>query len=119
MRAERERGIWWWGVGALLVVAFLLPFPLSGFRLFQFAQVCVYAMVLLGLNLLTGYNGQISLGHGAFYAIGAYTTAILISDQGLHSRPRLHERHEGRLDHPIAGLVAGLAGCSSPSRPCD
>jgi branched-chain amino acid transport system permease protein len=35
-------------------------------------------MVLLGLNLLTGYNGQISLGHGAFYAMGAYTAAIMI-----------------------------------------
>ena len=40
---------------------------------FQFTQVCVYAIALLGLNILTGYNGQISLGHGAFYAIGAYT----------------------------------------------
>jgi branched-chain amino acid transport system permease protein len=67
----------------LLVVALLLPFPLSGFRLFQFTQVCVYAMVLLGLNLLTGYNGQISLGHGAFYAMGAYTAAIMIDRWGV------------------------------------
>jgi len=78
-----QRGAWWWGVGLLLVVAVLLPFPLSGFRLFQFTQVCVYAMVLLGLNLLTGYNGQISLGHGAFYAMGAYTTAIMIDRWGV------------------------------------
>ena len=40
-------------------------------------------MVLLGLNLLTGYNGQISLGHGAFYALGAYTTAIMIDRWGV------------------------------------
>ena len=80
---ERARGGWWWGIGALLVVALLLPFSLSGFRLFQFTQVCVYAMVLLGLNLLTGYNGQISLGHGAFYALGAYTTAIMIDRWGV------------------------------------
>jgi branched-chain amino acid transport system permease protein len=66
------------GLAALVVVALLLPFLLSGFRLFQFTQVWIYAMVLLGLNLLTGYNGQISLGHGAFYALGAYTTAIMI-----------------------------------------
>jgi branched-chain amino acid transport system permease protein len=66
------------GLGALLLLALVLPFMLSGFRLFQFTQVCVYAMVLLGLNLLTGYNGQISLGHGAFYALGAYATAIMI-----------------------------------------
>ena len=46
---------------------------MSGFRLFQFTQVFIYAIALMGLNMLTGYNGQISLGHGAFYAIGAYT----------------------------------------------
>jgi branched-chain amino acid transport system permease protein len=66
------------GLGLVVVVAGLLPFVLSDYRTFQFTQVCVYAIALLGLNLLTGYNGQISLGHGAFYAIGAYTTAIMI-----------------------------------------
>ena len=58
-------------------VALGLPFVASGYHLFQFSQVLIYAIALLGLNLLTGYNGQISLGHGAFYAIGAYATAIL------------------------------------------
>src|SRR5262245_62171952 len=62
----------------LLIVAVALPFTMSNFRLFQFTQVLIYAIALLGLNMLTGYNGQISLGHGAFYAIGAYTTAIMI-----------------------------------------
>jgi branched-chain amino acid transport system permease protein len=66
------------GLVALLVLASVLPFFLTNFRLFQFAQVYIYAMALLGLNMLTGYNGQISLGHGAFYAVGAYTTAIMI-----------------------------------------
>ena len=56
----------------------MLPFTLSNFRLFQFSQVYIYAIALLGLNILTGYNGQISLGHGAFYAVGAYTTAVMI-----------------------------------------
>jgi branched-chain amino acid transport system permease protein len=65
-------------VGVLLVIAAALPFLLSGFRLYQFTQVFVYAIALLGLNMLTGYSGQISLGHGAFYALGAYTTAIMI-----------------------------------------
>ena len=55
-----------------------LPFVLSNFRLFQFTLVFIYSMALLGLNILTGYNGQISLGHSTFYAIGAYTTAIMI-----------------------------------------
>ena len=57
-----------------------MPFTLSNFRLFQFSQVYIYAMALLGLNILTGYNGQISLGHGAFVGIGAYTTIILVAD---------------------------------------
>jgi branched-chain amino acid transport system permease protein len=66
------------GILAVLVVAGALPFLLSSFRLFQFTQVYIYAIALLGLNLLTGYNGQISLGHGAFYAIGAYVSAIMM-----------------------------------------
>src|SRR5512132_2692839 len=61
-----------------VLVALVLPFTMGGFRVFQFTQVFIYAIALLGLNMLTGYNGQISLGHGAFYAIGAYTTAIMI-----------------------------------------
>jgi len=63
---------------ATIAIACALPFLLSNFRLFQFTQVGIYAIALLGLNILTGYNGQISLGHGAFYALGAYTTAIMI-----------------------------------------
>jgi len=66
------------GLLVVLAVACALPFVLSGFRVFQWTQVCIYAIALLGLNILTGYNGQFSLGHGAFYAIGAYTTAIMI-----------------------------------------
>jgi branched-chain amino acid transport system permease protein len=66
------------GLALLLAVACALPFTMSGFRVFQFTQVYIYAIAILGLNMLTGYNGQISLGHGAFYAIGAYTTAIMI-----------------------------------------
>ena len=66
------------GLVLILAVAAVLPFMMSGFRLFQFTQVFIYAIALLGLNILTGYNGQFSLGHGAFYAIGAYTTAIMI-----------------------------------------
>ena len=88
------------GLGVLLLVALLLPFLVSGFRLFQFTQVCVYAMVLLGLNLLTGYNGQISLGHGAFYALGAYTMAIMIDRWGVGYGWTI----------PAAGLVCFLFG---------
>jgi branched-chain amino acid transport system permease protein len=67
----------------VVVVASLLPFVMSNFRLFQFTQVYIYAIALLGLNILTGYNGQISLGHGAFYALGAYTAAIMMDQWGI------------------------------------
>jgi branched-chain amino acid transport system permease protein len=66
------------GLLAVLALACWLPFVLSSYRLFQFTLAYVYAIALLGLNMLTGYNGQISLGHGAFYAIGAYTAAIMM-----------------------------------------
>ena len=61
-----------------LGVAIVLPLLVSNFAVFQMTQVLVYAIAVLGLNLLTGYNGQFSLGHSAFYALGAYTAAILI-----------------------------------------
>src|SRR5262252_125552 len=67
------------GATALGVIAVVgLPFLLSDYHVFQLTLVIIYAIALLGLNLLTGYNGQISLGHGAFYGVGAYTSAILI-----------------------------------------
>jgi branched-chain amino acid transport system permease protein len=61
----------------LLALACALPFVVGNYRIFQFNMVVINAIALLGLNLLTGYNGQISLGHGAFYAIGAYVTAVM------------------------------------------
>ena len=66
------------GLAVLLALAIALPFLVSNYRVFQLNMVLVYAIVLLGLNILTGFNGQISLGHGAFYAIGAYVAAILM-----------------------------------------
>ena len=70
-------------IALLVVLAFALPFIIGSYRIFQFNLVLVYAIVLLGLNILTGYNGQISLGHGAFYAIGAYTAAIMMDHWGV------------------------------------
>ena len=49
---------------------------------YQLGLVAVYLIALLGLNILTGFTGQISLGHGAFMGIGAYTTTILVVDHG-------------------------------------
>ena len=72
---------WFWGV-VLLVGLVVLPFLFKNYRVFQFNLVLVYAIAILGLNILTGYNGQISLGHGAFYAFGAYTAAIMMDKMG-------------------------------------
>ncbi len=68
----------WSAAVILAVVACVLPFVVDDYKIFQFTLVLVYAIALLGLNLITGYCGQISLGHGAFYAIGAYTCALLM-----------------------------------------
>ncbi|RAY13668.1 branched-chain amino acid ABC transporter permease [Actinomadura craniellae] len=75
---------WQWLAAAALVAAVCFaPFQLVPFRVFQLTMVLVYAVALLGLNLLVGHAGQISLGHGAFFAVGAYTSAILLHDHGL------------------------------------
>jgi len=85
--ATKERGLsfgrsrWLWLV--LLILA-LLPLIggktglISNYGFLQLSLMIVFAIAVLGLNLLTGFNGQISLGHGAFFAVGAYTAAILI-----------------------------------------
>ena len=87
-------------IGVAVLLAAALPFVLSSFRLFQFSQVFIYAIALLGLNLLTGYNGQISLGHGAFFAIGGYVAAILMDRWGVPYGWTL----------PVAAAVCFLAG---------
>jgi branched-chain amino acid transport system permease protein len=95
------------------VVVFLLPAWIGSFRAQQLAYVAIYLIALLGLNILTGYTGQISLGHGAFMAIGGYTTAILMAGNGQFGESGLFEIGGGMKDVwtiPIAGLVAGLVG---------
>lgn len=82
------------------IALLLLPFLLEDFRVFQLNLVLIYAIAILGLNILTGYGGQISLGHGAFYAVGAYTSAVLISQLGMSSY----------LTIPIAGVVCLVMG---------
>jgi branched-chain amino acid transport system permease protein len=95
------------GIGfRLLVVAaaiglfLLLPHLVSDFHSGDLAQAGVYFIAIVGLNFLTGYTGQISLGHGALMAIGAYTTAALV----------VHEHWRDVWTIPLAGLAAGIAG---------
>ena len=85
---------------ALAVAVLALPAFVNDFRAQQFAYVGIYLTALIGLNILTGYTGQISLGHGAFMAIGGYTTSILMLDHGVKDLATI----------PLAILVAGAAG---------
>jgi branched-chain amino acid transport system permease protein len=88
------------GSGAVVLVALAAPFVLTGYQTSQLAQVAIFAIAILGLNLLTGFSGQVSLGHGAFMAVGGYTTAILAGDHGV---PVV-------LTIPIAAVVSGASG---------
>ena len=91
------------------MVVFALPAFVNDFRAQQLAYVGIYLVALIGLNVLTGYTGQISLGHGAFMAIGGYTTAILMTDHGVKDIATI----------PLAIVVAGVAGVlfGLPGRP--
>ena len=84
----------------LAAVVAVVPSFVSEFRAQQLAYVGIYLTAIIGLNVLTGYTGQISLGHGAFMAVGGYTTAILMADHGVKDIWTI----------PLAGLVAGAAG---------
>jgi branched-chain amino acid transport system permease protein len=86
----------------LIVAVFFagLPTVVTSFQSSEWTQVLVFAIVIMGLNILVGYSGQISLGHGAFMALGAYTTAILIH--------RYHVDYLATI--PIAGLLTGIVG---------
>ncbi len=88
------------GFVLLVLCVVLAPFVFSHFHLFQLGFVAIFLIALCGLNILTGFTGQISLGHGAFMGIGAYTTAILVTDHGWRDLWTI----------PVAGVVAGLIG---------
>src|SRR3984893_5323228 len=86
----------------LIVALFFvgLPTVVTSFQSSEWTQVLIFAIVIMGLNILVGYNGQISLGHGALMAVGAYTSAILI-----------HRYHVDYLiTIPVAGLLTGAIG---------
>lgn len=66
---------------ALLLAGLVAPLLLEDFQVFQATQMLVLAIAIMGLNLLTGFSGQFSLGHGAFFAAGAYVTAFLLGNE--------------------------------------
>src|SRR6202790_1249444 len=86
------------GYGASLVLLALLiatPLFVKNFIIFQMTMWLIYAIAVLALNILTGGSGQFSLGQSAFYALGAYTSAILMEHVGVNYA----------LTLPIAGVV--------------
>jgi branched-chain amino acid transport system permease protein len=90
-------------LGASLIVLLLfliVPLFVKNFIIFQFTTVLIYGIAVLALNILTGGSGQFSLGQSAFYALGAYTSAILIEHAGMNYA----------LTLPIAGLVCFVFG---------
>jgi len=92
----------WQRLAALLIllVAIALPFVVRNFIVFQLTMALIYAIAILGLNLLTGFNGQFSLGHSAFFGLGAYTAAILMETYGVPYY----------LTFPVAGIVCFAFG---------
>jgi branched-chain amino acid transport system permease protein len=87
---------------SLVILAALLVFPLfvKNFIIFQMTMVLIYGLAVLALNILTGGSGQFSLGQSAFYALGAYTSAILMENANMNYA----------LTLPVAGLVSFAAG---------
>jgi branched-chain amino acid transport system permease protein len=106
-RTQRVIGIL--AFAALVVFVAVLPSFVSDFKAREYSYVAIYLIALLGLNILTGYTGQISLGHGAFMAIGGYTSAILMAGNEQFGGP-IPNGMRDLWTLPIAGLVAGLVG---------
>ena len=89
-------------VASLITLALLLLVPLflKNFYIFQMTQWLIYAIALLALNILTGGSGQFSLGQSAFYAVGAYTAAVMMEIMGVNYA----------LTLPVAGLICFVFG---------
>ena len=92
---------WYALLGVLLIAA---PYLVSGYVLSQLQFICIYSIVGLGLMLLTGYTGQISLGHAAFLAVGAYTEALLQAA----GMPFIVSLSSAALLSAAVGIIVGL-----------
>jgi len=92
-------------LGLCLAAACVAPFVLNGYGLYILTLTGVFALVALGLNLLTGYAGQISLCHAAFFGVGAYATAILTQKAGF---PYLLSIFVGGLLTAAVGAVVAV-----------
>jgi branched-chain amino acid transport system permease protein len=88
-----------------MVILYFLTQWLSAFNDYQVGQIAFYAIALVGLTLLTGINGQISLGHGGFMAVGAFTYALLVEHTTWGLIPDLLV---AVVATAVAGLVIGI-----------
>jgi len=109
MKPRTQTVIGFVAFAAFVVVVAVLPSFIGDFKAREWSDVGIFLIALLGLNILTGYTGQISLGHGAFMAIGGYTTAILMAGNEELGGP-ISGGMKDVWTIPIAGLVAGLVG---------
>src|SRR5260221_5371182 len=93
-------------VCAVVVVALLaaIPHQYGKTNTILWAQALYIGVAAMGLNLLTGYNGQVSIGHGAFFGLGAYTSAILVHSHGWQFLPTL------LVAGPLCFVVGALIG---------
>jgi branched-chain amino acid transport system permease protein len=85
---------------AVLALFLAAPLFIANFYIFQITLLLIYAVAVLALNILTGVSGQFSLGQSAFYAAGAYTSAILMEHGGIHYA----------LTIPVAGVICFAFG---------
>jgi branched-chain amino acid transport system permease protein len=107
IRVARPRTSSWGAalIGLCLLLVCVAPLGLSGYGLYLLTLTEIFVLVALGLNLLTGYAGQISLCHAAFFGVGAYATAILTQKAGL---PYLLSLLLGALLTTAIGALAAL-----------
>ncbi len=85
---------------SLVILFGVVPFVGSDYVLYILNTIGIYAIAAVGLNLLIGFTGQISLGHGAFFGVGAYSVAILTTRLGLPFWTAI----------PLAGVITALVG---------
>ncbi|WPB87876.1 branched-chain amino acid ABC transporter permease [Streptomyces malaysiensis] len=89
----------------LLPLAAVVPLYLDAYRVEQITQIVAVAVAVTGLNLLTGFTGQVSRGHSAFFGVGAYVTAVLMSQTNLAYPLAILA---GCLGGLVVGLMVGL-----------
>ena len=93
----------------MLALLIIVPLFVKNFIIFQMTMLLIYGLAVLALNILTGGSGQFSLGQSAFYAVGAYTSAILMEHAGINYALTLADRRHHLLCLRLPVRPAGAA----------